>query len=295
MTFEQLLTLEAIEESGSFKAASQKLFKSQPSISMAIKKLEEEYGILIYSRDEYRPVLTQEGKIFLSKAKLVLKHMKELEELGKQLGKGEEALIRVSIDAISPLSLILKFLRDFFENYPRTRLEIKFEILNGTIERLVDDEVDLAITSILPKDLDFESMPLTEVRLIPVIHRDLLKKILKEHKAQAITDEMLKKETQIIVADSSRKLRKIDSGIMSEGKSITLTELSFKKEMIDQAMGYGGLPFELVREGLKEKSLVAIDTKQMHERIAKIHILRKKKNSYGPVMCELWKSFKNEF
>lgn len=295
MTFEQILTLEAILQSGSFKSAADKLHKSQPSISMAIKKLEEEYGILLFSREEYRPQLTAEGKLFYERAKKVLEGMRELEELGKQLGRGEEAEIKVSIDAISPLPLILKFLRKFFERHPRTRLQIRFEVLNGTVERLEDDEVDLAITSIYDDHKSFQSLLLTEVRLIPVMHKDLYKRLSKSFKTPNLTDEILRTETQVILADSARRLPKIDSGVLSQGKSITLTELSFKKEMILQGLGWGGLPYETIKDELKDKTLVSLKTNNIKERKASIHVLRKQNRAYGPVMKELWESFKEDF
>lgn len=295
MTFEQILTLEAILQSGSFKSAADKLHKSQPSISMAIKKLEEEFGVLLFSREEYRPQLTAEGKLFFERAKKVLEGMRELEELGKQLGRGEEAEIKVSIDAISPLPLILKFLRKFFERHPRTRLQIRFEVLNGTVERLEDDEVDLAITSIHDDKKNFQSLLLTEVRLVPVMHKELHKRLLKSFKSEIITDELLRTETQVILADSARRLPRIDSGVLSEGKSITLTELSFKKEMILQGLGWGGLPYEAIKEELKEKILVPLKTNNIKERKASIHVLRKQNRTYGPVMKELWESFKEDF
>ena len=295
MTFEQILTLEAILQSGSFKSAADKLHKSQPSISMAIKKLEEEYGILLFSREEYRPQLTAEGKLFYERAKKVLEGMRELEELGKQLGRGEEAEIKVSIDAISPLPLILKFLRKFFERHPRTRLQIRFEVLNGTVERLEDDEVDLAITSIYDDHKSFQSLLLTEVRLIPVMHKELYKRLSKSFKTPNLTDEILRTETQVILADSARRLPKIDSGVLSQGKSITLTELSFKKEMILQGLGWGGLPYETIKDELKDKTLVPLKTNNIKERKASIHVLRKQNRAYGPVMKELWESFKEDF
>lgn len=295
MTFEQILTLEAILQSGSFKSAADKLHKSQPSISMAIKKLEEEYGILLFSREEYRPQLTAEGKLFYERARKVLEGMRELEELGKQLGRGEEAEIKVSIDAISPLPLILKFLRKFFERHPRTRLQIRFEVLNGTVERLEDDEVDLAITSIYDDHKSFQSLLLTEVRLIPVMHKELYKRLSKSFKTPNLTDEILRTETQVILADSARRLPKIDSGVLSQGKSITLTELSFKKEMILQGLGWGGLPYETIKDELKDKTLVPLKTNNIKERKASIHVLRKQNRAYGPVMKELWESFKEDF
>jgi DNA-binding transcriptional LysR family regulator len=236
MTLEQILTIEAIVQKGSFKAAADSLHKSQPSISMAIKKLEEEYQIILFSRDEYRPSLTNEGRIFFEKAKSVLKEFRELEGIAQQMTRGEEVEIRISIDAISPVSLILKFLKQFFNQHPHTKLQLSFEVLNGTLERLVDGEVDFAITPMHGRaDWSVDALVLTKTSIIPVMHTSLIKD-------KKITDSVLRNYNQIILADSSRHTRKMSSGILEGGKSITLSEISFKKEMILQGLGWGGLP-----------------------------------------------------
>lgn len=221
--------------------------------------------------------------------------MRELEELGMMLGRGEEAEIKVSIDAISPLPLILKFLRKFFDRHPKTRLVIRFEVLNGTVERLEEGEVDLAITSIYNQNRPYEAMALTDVKLVPVMHKDLYNRLLKSFKVKSLTDEILRTETQVILADSARTLPRIDSGVLAEGKSITLSELSFKKEMILQGLGWGGLPYESIANELKQKILIPIKTENIHERKASIQVLRKKDRAMGPVMKELWESFSEGF
>ncbi len=47
MTYDQLITLVNIVSEGSFKAAAEVMHKTQPSLTMAIKKLEEEFGIAV--------------------------------------------------------------------------------------------------------------------------------------------------------------------------------------------------------------------------------------------------------
>jgi len=56
------------------------------------------------------------------------------------------------------------------------------------------------------------------------------------------------------------------TGILSGGRSLTLTEISFKKEMILQGLGWGGLPLEMVKREIAKKSLVTIKTKSIYER-----------------------------
>lgn len=284
MTLDQLLTVEAIVSKGSFKGAADFLHKSQPSISMAIKKLEEEYQIVLFSRDEYRPTLSAQGKIFYEKAQTLLKEYRELESLATIMGRGVEAEIRVSIDAVSPLDLVLKFFRDFFKNYPDTKLTLQYEVLSGTIERLLDGDVDLAIT---PKPLMQEGLELkkiTQAKLVYVISKDLLPKNAK------VDEKFLNQHSQIILADSARRIQKVTTGIVNKNKTVTVNDIAFKKELITQGLGWGGLPVGLIANEIKSKKVIHIELKNIHDRFHDIYIVRLKNSTLGPVTSKLWES-----
>lgn len=287
MTLDQILTIEAIVKCGSFKGAAESLHKSQPSISMAVKKLEDEYQLTLFSRDDYRPSLTKEGVIFFEKAKSVLKEYRELDLLSRQIKSGEEVELRIGVDAVSPVSLILSFLKRFFSKHPHTKLQLSFEVLNGTIERLLDDQVDFAITPMQKGEWDLESISLTKTKLVPVMRADLVSE-------KKITDQVLKNYTQIILADSSRHMIKKSTGILPGGKSLTLSEISFKKEMIIQGLGWGGLPYEMVKSELLKKSLITIKTKSIHERDLEIFLVRNPNKVMGSVASELWEKMNLE-
>lgn len=282
MTLEQLLTIDAIVKEGSFKAAADFLHKSQPSISMAVKKLEDEYQINLFSRDEYRPSLTADGRIFYDKAKLLIREFRELEALAEQMSKGVESEISVSIDAVSPVSLVLKFLKDFFSKHPGTRLTLKFEVLSGTIERLIDGDVNIAITPRPQVEYTFDSRSITMTKMITVISTQLIKD------GEKITDVFLRAHNQIILADSARRITKINSGVLAGSKSLTVTDMGFKKELIMQGLGWGGLPYGLVEEELASKKLTRIETALIKDRDIEIFIVRDASKPMGPVMKELW-------
>lgn len=288
MTLEQILTIEAIVSQGSFKAAADYLHKSQPSISMAIKKLEEEYQIILFKRDEYRPSLTDEGKIFYEKSLGLLKEFRELESLAKQMNKGIEVKIRVSIDAVSPVSLVLKFLKNFFAKHPTTQLELRFEVLSGTIERLIDGEVDLAITPKPHIDYPLDYKLMTSAKMVSVASQSLVATTKK------VTDQFLRNYNQIILADSARRLSKISTGILPGGKSITVTDIYFKKELILQGLGWGGLPYDLIKSEINAKKLVPIKTTLIKDRDIDIYLVRDTTKPMGPVMKELWRQLAEE-
>ena len=80
MTLQQIRYVTMIAQAGSMNEAAKKLFISQPSLSGAIKELEKEVGIIIFSRTSKGVVLTAEGEEFLGYARQILNQVELLEE-----------------------------------------------------------------------------------------------------------------------------------------------------------------------------------------------------------------------
>ena len=84
MRIQQLQYLEKIVERGSINEAAKELFLSQPSLSHAIKDLEEEMGIQILIRHKGGVSLTTEGREFLMYAQQILDQISLMEEKYKR-------------------------------------------------------------------------------------------------------------------------------------------------------------------------------------------------------------------
>lgn len=72
MTYNQLKVCVTIPQTGSFRTASSKLYLNQPAVRIALNKLEDYLGLSLFSREQYRPTLTPEGKLFYRNAQRVL-------------------------------------------------------------------------------------------------------------------------------------------------------------------------------------------------------------------------------
>lgn len=79
MTVQQLKYLIAVAESGSITEAAKKLYVSQPSLSGAIRGIEEEAGLTVFHRGRAGVALTTEGMEFLGYARQVVQQMELLE------------------------------------------------------------------------------------------------------------------------------------------------------------------------------------------------------------------------
>ena len=72
MEFMQLEMFVAVVEEGSLRRASTRVFRSQPAISMAMRKIEEEVGISLFVRDNRPRVLTEAGETLYRYARNLL-------------------------------------------------------------------------------------------------------------------------------------------------------------------------------------------------------------------------------
>lgn len=80
MTLQQLRYIVTVADNGTISSAAKELFISQPSLTNAIKELEEEMQITIFNRTNKGIVVSNEGNEFLAYARQVLEQVNLLEE-----------------------------------------------------------------------------------------------------------------------------------------------------------------------------------------------------------------------
>ena len=80
MTLQQLKYIVTVAETGNITEAAKRLFISQPSLTNAVRELENEMQVTIFNRTNKGVVVTNEGDVFLSYAKQILEQVGLLEE-----------------------------------------------------------------------------------------------------------------------------------------------------------------------------------------------------------------------
>ncbi|MGI6045627.1 MAG: LysR family transcriptional regulator [Eggerthellaceae bacterium] len=94
MTLQQLRYLIAIAEHGSINAAAQSMYVSQSNLSSAVKELEREFGITIFTRSNRGVTLTNDGTELLAYARQVIEQADMLES---RYAHGETSAMRLSV------------------------------------------------------------------------------------------------------------------------------------------------------------------------------------------------------
>ena len=145
MTITQLEYIIAVDTFGSFAEAARHCYVTQPTLSMQIKKVEEELGVLLFDRSK-KPVMTTEiGQLVVAQARITVQEasrIKELIQSQKDEVKGE---LRIGIiPTLSPYLLPL-FITDFMHQYPDITLIIEEMLSDQIIEKLSIDLLDVGI------------------------------------------------------------------------------------------------------------------------------------------------------
>lgn len=90
MTMQQLKYAVTVAECGTISAAAEKLFISQPSLTAAIRELESEMGVTIFSRTNRGVIVSREGEEFLGYARQILSQAQLLQERFSGREQGEK-------------------------------------------------------------------------------------------------------------------------------------------------------------------------------------------------------------
>jgi LysR family transcriptional regulator, hydrogen peroxide-inducible genes activator len=145
MTIQQLEYVVALDNQRHFVKAAQKSFITQPTLTMQLKKLEDEIGLQIFDRSKAPLKPTKTGEQFISKAREIIREVNQLKEMVSNEKESIEGSFSLGvIPTIAPY-LLPKFLKYFAKKFPKTQLNIKELQTHEIVAYLNRDELDMGI------------------------------------------------------------------------------------------------------------------------------------------------------
>jgi DNA-binding transcriptional LysR family regulator len=286
VTFDQLVAFHAVATKGGFSAASACLHKSQPAVSKLVQNLEAELGVRLFDRSKYRASLTDAGTLFLERTESLLKSADALRTFGLALGGAAEPVVRVVLEAVTPLPPVTAALRDVKLRFPGVRYELSTERLAGAVEAVHDRRAELAIAG-KQHGVDASAMvvqPFRNIRVIPVAHRD---HPLAAH-AGPVPAALLREHPQVVLRDSARGEITQTLNVLEGGLRWSVTDVAAKLELIEAGLGWGGLPEHVIARALRAATLVALDVREFDVSVIELFAIRRLDQSMGPVTQALW-------
>ena len=151
----QLQYLVAVDNHRHFVAAAAHCNVTQPTLSMQVRKAEEQLGVMIFDRTRQPVVATDVGVPLLQQARAILREAGRLEEIVQAHRGTLGGELRLGIIPTLAPYLLPRFVGDFHRRYPSVALQLHEMATAEMVSHLATDQLDagLAVTPLLEAGL----------------------------------------------------------------------------------------------------------------------------------------------
>ena len=247
MTLTELRYIVAVAREKHFGRAAEACFVSQPTLSVAIKKLEEELEVKLFERGGSEVTVTPLGEAIVRQAQTVIEQAAAIKEIAKS---GQDPLagpLRLGIIYTIGPYLLPELVRQVIERSPQMPLLLQENFTVKLLEMLRNGELDCAILA--------EPFPDTGLAIAPLYDEPFMAAVPKNHalaKRKHISAEELKQQTMLLlgtghcfrdhVLEVCPEFARFSSDAEGIRKSFEGSSLETIKHMVASGMGVTVVP-----------------------------------------------------
>jgi LysR family hydrogen peroxide-inducible transcriptional activator len=273
MTLTELKYIVAVAREKHFGKGADACHVSQPTLSVAIKKLEEELQVKLFERNANEITVTPLGEEIVRQAQSVLEQADNIREIAR---RGKDPLagpLRLGVIYTIGPYILPDLVRQMIALTPQMPLMLQENFTVKLLEDLRNGEIDCAILA--------EPFPDTNLAIAPLYDEPFLAAVPSGHalaKRKNITAEEIKKETMLLlgnghcfrdhVLEVCPEFARFSSSADGISKSFEGSSLETIKHMVAAGMGITlvprlGVPKEaLLKEGKKKGSKAKVAAEQ---------------------------------
>jgi len=252
MRYVQLRAFHYVAICGGFSRAAEALRLTQPAISDQVRKLEEDYDVLLLNRQKKQVSLTRSGNRLLEITHRLFEVEKQAQELLSESRDLRSGSMRIIADSANHLMQVLSQFRD---RYPGIEITIRSGNTEDVIAALHDYQADLGVLGEVPEGARFRSIKLSSTPLIAFVG--------KQNKLSDKTSLSLAElfEQPLVLREPGSKTRqKIEEVVAERGLSLKPAIEAEGREAVQQIVAAGaGFGIVSAAEFSREPNLVPIE------------------------------------
>jgi DNA-binding transcriptional LysR family regulator len=261
MDINQLEVLIAVANERGFSRAADKLYRTQPAISQAIRRLEEEVGEPLFDRSSKDGTLTASGQVLLKyaqqiinlrrDAKLAVKELKDLQRGKVTLGANEYTVM-----------YLLPVISVYRVRHPHIKIEVKRDLASRIPSEVLKRDVEIGIVSFHPPDPALQTVPVATDALALIVapnHALAGKKVVsvRELGVESFIAHNVRSPYREKVVQTFEKHR------TPLNISMELPTLEAIKRFVEQGMGVALVPRLAAHAEIERGQVVALTVREM--------------------------------
>jgi DNA-binding transcriptional LysR family regulator len=262
MDLNELQVFQTVAREKSFSRAAEKLFRTQPAISMSVRKLEDWAGEPLFVRGSRAARLTGAGEVLLEHAERMLNLREDarrgIEDLrGLRRGRLSLGVNESSIHALLPI----------FAKFRKLHPDIKITVLRTSSREiptlLLNYKLDLGVVSYVPRDAKLAAVPFFKDKLTLVVHPGH-----RLARRRSVDISELGKEVFIAhIVDSQHRWKVIqlfERHHVPLKREVELPTIESIKRFVEMGMGVAIVPSMCVRHEVSRGDLIALRINQLN-------------------------------
>ena len=172
MDIKQLTYFMAVAQEGSYSKAAEKLGISQPTLSIAVKKLEEELGLSLFYTFNRRQVLTDGGLRLMNGGKQLIDLYQKTVEDVKVADSHSAGAFTLGLSPLFGACFFGDLIPNFSAAYPNIRITMIEDGANKINQRIEEGTVDLAVTLKTDRTQTYGNCHFSTQRNVALLHKD---------------------------------------------------------------------------------------------------------------------------
>ena len=242
-TFHQLQIFLEVAQQQNITRAAEKMYMTQPALSIQLKNFQTQFDLPLTEKVGKKIHITDFGKSVAEIAENIIKEAEGLKYKAKEYKGLLTGKLKIS-SASTGKYVIPYFLNDFIHLYPGIDLTLDVSNKTTVLKNLKKNEIDFALVSVLPDNLDIEEEVLLENKLYLISNT----KELEESKPLIYRE----------VGSATRSAMDKYFSSLEKRKSIELTSNEAVKQAVIAGLGYSVVPLIGIKNELQNKELYII-------------------------------------
>jgi len=237
--------------------AADALYVGQPAVSRAIRKLEDELGVVLFLRNSRGVTLTEEGQILFRHVSGAMSEIQTGETVLERLKSFQSGEFSLSVSTTLFMHFVLPYVKPFMSRYPDFRLKIVDNDTYSTLRLIESDSIDLGFVSRPFNDKDYDFTPLVEIRDAFIGSRGYLDSLNASG-----SKEILSRASLFLLEPGNITRQYLDHYLHSTGlrleTELETSNMDFLIEMAKLGLGVTHVIQNLVADELASGSLVEV-------------------------------------
>ncbi|MBX7255496.1 MAG: LysR family transcriptional regulator [Candidatus Hydrogenedentes bacterium] len=255
MTLDSLRCFCAVVDSGSFRAAAERVHRSQPAVSQQIKALERETGHVLLERATCK--LTPSGAALYTRASRLLADADALSRELRDFDESRVRELRLGTSDTTALYVLPPIVRQFARALPQTRLVIVNRPTEAVADQVARGDLDLGIVTLPVRRAELEEQELFKQNLALVVPKQ---SPIAKRRSVILAD--LKDESFLLLDEHTRTGMLLREHFREQGfdPQIVLDSGSFEviKRYVAEGIGISFLPRNVISGSDRQLALVNV-------------------------------------